>query len=537
MSWQSLSNLHKRLILALVGLLLLTLLLNFALTLWVPIYIQNLLLHPDGSYLSAILLKHHLKNEHVHTAEWYGTYIPQVLTRILGLLYVVTSVVLILVTIGRGHLRRFWNHPSTAFNLGIVRIAILYDVITYDMFSSSLDILKLSPEGMSAPVGYGWLRAYLPPPEWLLVDLISCYKVFAWMALFGLFTRVALPLLAVVSFVVMIFPHFVGKMDHYHHLWLAIFFLSMSPCGDALSLDSLIRRFRGFKIDAFRLSRLYGRPLVYIWMMMGAIYFFPGFWKFAASGWEWAFSDNVVLKILAKVYETGVEPPIPLYNYPTLAKMGGLATLILELGFPLAMIFPLTRLLFAFGGLGFHESNYRIVQIRFVSIEWFYASFGNWSRWLGLESKNKPELQVTFPKWKTVSCLFMVAGLWGAGITAIESWPWANYPTFAPIEQRFINSIEMRLTLSDGTKQVVLLQEDPTLIHAYDNRTRLRSFLNLVMSTPDETNRVAMLRSLYQQWLGANPNVVVSHVDFWQIEVPLLPRHLPPVPYKSIGQF
>lgn len=502
-------------------------------------FIQHLYQNPNASYVSAILQKHALKNP-AHTLEWYGSYIPAVITRIACLVYLCVGFILYLVMTesGRGYWDKFWNHSSTAFNLGIFRLFAVWNVMTYDSGSqTSWSILNLSFDGMNVPYGYGVFHALLPPSESTLSTLMHVYPVLGWLAFLGVFTRFTLPLYTLVSFFVLLFPQFVGKMNHYHHIWLTLVFLSFSPCADALSVDSLIRRFRGLKIDIHAPFSKYGRPLVYVWGVLGAAYFFPGFWKFVASGWDWAFSDNIQLKILTKVWELGTEPAIPLYEYPLLCKLGGLGTLILEIGFPFAMIFPIPRILFGLGGIFFHEVNALTIQIGFRNIEWLYSSFVNWSRLLRRPSAWKAPVLNVFPKMSTAVCFVMVAGMYFTGFTAIETWPWANYPTFAPVEQRFVNSVEMRITLQSGEVQKVLLQEDVWLAQAYNNRTRLRSYLTLIMLEADSEKRIAMLRSLCDLWKKDKASVDVKSVEFWQVQIPLLPRGAPYVPYKVIGTF
>lgn len=488
---------NKRFYIVLAVLGLLTLTFGVLASHFIVQYIQALFANPDSSYISAILQKHVLKNPMEHTSEWYGIYIPAVLSRILWMCYLTAGFILYLAMTpsGQKHWRKFWCMPSTAFNLGVLRIAAVTNLLVYDSGAETArNILNLTFEGMNVPFGYGIFKSVLPPSSLFLETLLTIYPILGWLALLGILVRYTMPLLAFVSFFVLLFPQFVGKMNHYHHIWLVLVFLCFSPCADALSVDSLVRRYRGFKLDAHLPQLRYGRPIVYTWLVLGAAYFFPGFWKFAASGWDWALTDNVQLKIITKIWELGTEPTIPLQNYPLLCKLGGIGTLVLEIGFPFAMIFPPTRALFAIGAISFHEINKYVMQISFASIEWYYVSFINWSKLFKRPSAFKPALFEHIPLRSTVVCSIAAGGMYFAGITAIESWPWANYPTFAPLEERFVNSIEMRINTSSGETQSVLLQNDPSLIEYYGNRTRLRSYLTQVMMEVDTTERTKSFR-------------------------------------------
>lgn len=530
---------NRRLLQWLGGLGLVALLIGAGMWLFFPAYIQGLLAQPDGSYLCKWLLRHQLKNPQQYTAEYYANYIPQVIVRILWLGYLSAAGVLLILTKGRRYWTDFWNHTETAFNMGVFRISLMGIFFIFDL-SPLNNLFELSPEGVTPPFGYGFVRDLMPFPSGLILGLWRAYDVLVVLVAVGLLTRLTVPLLTLVSFFVLLGPQLVGKMNHYHHIWIALFLLNFTRSGDALSIDWIIRRLRGDRSDVHRYDQLYGRTFVYLWLMMGAIYYFPGFWKFAAGGFDWAFTDNVQLKILAKIYETGEQPVIPLYNYPLLCQLGGAATLILELAFPFAMIFPKTRLLFAFGGILFHEGNRRITQIGFTSIEFLYPSFIDWSALLLRRSLFRSDTGTLKlfrpPRWQTVTSVVMVGLVYVMGIIAFETWPWALYPTFAPLEQKFVNSIEMRVRQGEGEPRAILLQEDPTLIAAYNNRTRLRSFMTMVMMETRELERDQMLRSLFDLWRRDHPEETVQGVEFWQVQVPLLPLGAPPVPYKLLGK-
>ncbi len=526
---------NKQLALWLGGLALATLAVGGAMAAFFPNYIQSILASSNGGYISELLFRHQLKNPQRYTAEFYSTYVPEVIIRILGLGYVIAAAVLLLVTKGRRYLIDFWNHSSTAFNMGVFRISLMWIFHIFDM-SPLNNLLNLTSEGMNIPIGYRWLAPVLPPPAWLVHGMWDAYNWLVIVVMVGFLTRFTVPILTFVSFFVLLGPQLVGKMNHYHHIWLALLFLNFTTSGDSLSVDALIRKLRGKPFDHHRYDQKYGRPFVYVWIVMGAVYFFPGFWKFAASGFAWAFSDNVQLKILAKIYETGQQPVIPLYNYPVLCKIGGLATLFFEISFPFAMVFPKLRLLYGFGGIGFHESNRRITQIGFTSIEFLYPSFIDWSALVKRKWGEVKTSRYLAPRWQTVTGVFTVAMLWVAGFVAVESWPWAVYPTFAPLEQHFVNSIEMRVATEDSKVQSILLQEDPTLIASYSNRTRLRSYMTILMMKPESDERAKMLKSLFDLWRKDHVHENVREVEFWQVQVPLLPLGAPPVPYKILGK-
>jgi hypothetical protein len=525
-------NLRKPLLVAVVLLVAIGAVLSFAL----PGLILHLIQHPDGSYLSVLLQKHQLKNPELHTVEFYSVFIPQVVRRLLLVATFLLVAFALLATRFRAQTLAFWNHRSTPLNLAILRVVILSQVLLYS-FDQIYDLPHLTFAGMNIPFAYGWTRAFMPPSMELITVAMWAFKILAFAVLFGVGTRFTLPLLLGVSFFTMLGPQFVGKMNHYHHLWLGLAVLTLGPCADALSIDAWWKKRQGRGVDWNLPSRIYGLPFVFLWLIMGMTYFFPGYWKFVVGGLDWAFSDNIQLKILAKAFETGQEPFFPLYQYPWLCKLGGMATIIFEMGFPFAMIFPSGRLLFGIGGLGFHEINRQVMQIAFTPLEWYYTSFVNWSAWLGRKPKTPTEDVSAPAAWKKRVGVVLVAGLVLTGFLEIESWPWACYPTFAALEQPFVNSIELQIENADGKiEQRLLLQDDANLIRAYSDRTRLRAYFNLVMLQSDPGERDQMLHGLFDIWKGSRELPGGTRYHFWMVKVPLWPRAQPNSPYKELGE-
>ncbi len=525
-------NLNRRIALAFALLAGVFLALYFA----IPAYILHLLANPDGSYLSALLLKHQLKNPVSHTPAYYADFVPAVTGRMLGTIYFFSGLITLLFTRWRKDLENFWRFESTAFNLAVFRLVVIWQVVetSYDPI---YQLPGLTWEGLNIPVGYGFLHAVMPPSMMAVTLAMKVFYVLCALGFLGLFTRWTMPLLAAVAFFTQLGPHFVGKIIHYHHLWLGLAILSLSPCGEALSLDYLIARMRGANVQVHRAALRYGRPFVFLWLVIGMIYFFPGFWKFVVGGWDWAFSDNVKYKILAKIFETGEQPQLAFYKYPLLCKLGGFATLIMEMGFIFAIVFPRLRILFVLGAVGFHETNARVMQIGFPSLERFFLTFVNWSRLLTRGKLPASHPRETVPAWKNWAGAVIVGGMICTGFLGIDSWPWAVYPTFAPLEEKFVNSVELQLTEPGGAVRKVLLQSDPTLIEHYTNRTRLRAYLNQVMAEPNEAARQTMLQGLLDLWSKSNSYPAESQLEFWHVLVPLEPPlTATPEPFKLLGK-
>src|SRR5262245_21000887 len=137
---------NKRLLQWLAGMAVVALLIGGAMALFFPNYIQGLLANPDDGYLCKWLLRHQLKNPPKYTPEFYATYIPEVIVRILWLTYLTAAGVLLVATKGRRQLIDFWNHSETAFNMGVFRISLMGIFFIFDL-SLLNNLLELSPEG------------------------------------------------------------------------------------------------------------------------------------------------------------------------------------------------------------------------------------------------------------------------------------------------------------------------------------------------------------------------------------------------------
>src|SRR6185503_19451812 len=109
-----------------------------------------------------------------------------------------------------------------------------------------------------------------------LVFIVACVG-----AILGLFTRTSAIVAVVTGLYVLGIPQFYGKIDHYHHLLWFGAILAASRCGDALSIDAIRagwkRADRG-DIEPPAAARAYHLPIALILVLLGLVYFFPGFW-------------------------------------------------------------------------------------------------------------------------------------------------------------------------------------------------------------------------------------------------------------------
>ncbi|MGB7156875.1 MAG: DCC1-like thiol-disulfide oxidoreductase family protein [Tepidisphaeraceae bacterium] len=286
----------------------------------------------------------------------------------------------------RGVLREFWYGVAHPMNLAIYRIALfatfLWDPdVDYDrtrllFFSTLPDELRIDLPLMS------WVTQNVPVNPALAAASYTLLRVFSLTAMIGLFSRTSAALAAIIGLYTLGVPQLFGQTNHYHHLiWFAAI-LATSRCGDYLSVDAVVRaawRAKDAPIEPPRESRDYALPLRFVWLLMGLIYFFPGFWKYWHSGLDWAFSDNFKSQLHLKWMQLdGWMPAFRIDRYPVLYQLGALGAIVFELTFILFIFFPRLRWIPAVWGLMFHNLTFLLMRIAFITLQTSYVSLFNW---------------------------------------------------------------------------------------------------------------------------------------------------------------
>ena len=278
---------------------------------------------------------------------------------------------------------RFFTAETHPLNLAVFRIVLFYMIFESVDISSVTWFSQIPAELRVAPVGLGWMVEYMPVnPLWAHVSsmlLLAC----SFTAMIGLFTRTSAVVVVVLSFYVFGIPQFYGKINHYHHLlWFAAI-LAASRSGDALSCDAVTASWK--RADRLGITNppgsayLYGLPLRFVWVLMGSIYFFAGFWKFWESGLGWALSDNLKFIMNQKWTELGYWTPIfRIDQYPNLYRVGALGTILFEISFVFLLFSRRLRLLAPLGGLVFHAMTELFMRISFQSLVKCYVIFFDW---------------------------------------------------------------------------------------------------------------------------------------------------------------
>jgi predicted DCC family thiol-disulfide oxidoreductase YuxK len=190
-------------------------------------------------------------------------------------------------------------------------------------FFSRLDLPILSPDAF-AVVQLVWRAALI----------FSCL---------GLLTRLWTAVSFALSLYVLGLPHNFGTLYHYDTivvLTMAVF--AVSRCGDAWSIDALVRRVRLPAAAGPAASGEYRWPIQLIRVVMALVFFAAGVAKVRNGGLEWVFSDNMSIVLLQHHYHISNAEPLSslglvIAQYGWLASLLAACSMLGEVAYPAAL--------------------------------------------------------------------------------------------------------------------------------------------------------------------------------------------------------
>jgi hypothetical protein len=262
-------------------------------------------------------------------------------------------------------LRKFFLHACAAENLAILRIIMFWTIFTDARTNGAVWFAELPASLREAPLGWGWLQdSVILEPRFIAVG-VEVQRVAALCATIGLATRISAPTAVLAAVYAGIVATFFNKISHGMHLAvLCALVLAVSPCGDAISIDRLWKRFRGYAAPAP--AAAYGLAVRICWMLLGTTYLFPGFWKLWRAGDLWFTGDRLRFYLMSR-WDSLPEfvPPFRLDQYPILLAVLGSMTVIVETAFIFAIFSRAGRVICALSMAGFHLGVKAFMSIRF----------------------------------------------------------------------------------------------------------------------------------------------------------------------------
>ena len=323
---------------------------------------------------------------------------------------------------------------------------------------------------------FGDIFSIIPFNESISQIITIVWCVSAVFSFLGFMTRLSIFFFCVSTFYLFGIPQYYSKVVHYHYiLWYAII-LSLSPCGNALSIDSLIQRSglgkwqKRLFVGGTGTEQSYSMPIVITLLTLSVIYFFPGFWKLLSSGLDWCLTNNLsdIVRI-NRIDYVGSPALISLPDDSVLYHFLALGSLCFELSFWYLIFFPKGRVIALVVGVCFHLSVFGMMQINFLPMLSGYVcliGFGAYPKqkeslfsWASFSRHNK----LTF----VIYILFFALCFGFGALKITNGWPFACFPTFDSPPSLNIS----RLSFHDENQNVIDTKE----IRKYFSPSRYRA--------------------------------------------------------------
>jgi len=314
------------------------------------------------------------------------------------------------------------RHPAThpaARRLALVRILVYASWLAALRPAEVLHYCLYGP-ALSRPPGlWAHLIDHLHAAPPVVRILYAAFVPACVLAMLGVRPVLSQAVVVVAGGALLTIPQFFGKVVHHNHLlWFALVLL-VSPCADAIAPDAASRPAK--PAIAYRL------PLLFIILLTGVAYFFPGVWKCVHVGTEWLKPSNQVGILHAKWAELGATPSLRGDRFPVFCSLAAAFVLVFELAFlPLALIGPRTRAALIACGLVFHAGVLAVMKIRLWHLAAGYAA-------LPLRRQRAPNIPRARARLRPVVLVgsVLVVGNVIDGVLERDDWPFGLYPTFA----------------------------------------------------------------------------------------------------------
>lgn len=347
--------------------------------------------------------------------------------------------------VGRWH--RYWFAEGGRYTVAVLRVAIAASVL--------LSLWRLwghrplaAPEEVYRPVGVWMVLGRTPPPE-LLVDALWAA---AWggtaAMLLGLCARAAtaVSFLAGVALAALSFSGRLTWSHQYNVVFVAQLALLGARSGDALSLDALLRRWRGR--PPLDVARGYEWSVRLVLLAVSLMFVGAAIIKLGSGHFtlRWALSDSLRHHLLVHYDINGIERPALVdwllaepWRYRTAALMN-LVSQLAPLGAILVPHRPLVRaaagafFVLEILGLGFVVSLWNLHWLPLAAV---YVDWDRLIAWLRRAPAPAPAPDLRPPRRVQVFVIAFVAYELVASIPTVDqklnTYPFSSFPMFSKI--------------------------------------------------------------------------------------------------------
>ncbi len=423
------------------------------------------------------------------------------------------------------------GRSEPALSLAALRVVVPAMVLVSPGYWEGKNIASWDPARWVVPEGLGFLVAALPINAHLATAAQILVAFCALSAIVGIRARLALAGLTLSAFYLLSIAQLSGFVWHDMHLLWMCALLSASPCADVLAVDA--RRPLSAEGPEYRPAVL-GASL-----LLGAIYFFPGYHKLATSGLDWALSDNLRNQLYFKWMQHGRVPAFRIDQFPWLLKGGGLFVMAFELAFPFLVLFRRTRAIAAALGLLFHLLSQLIFKIPFMSLWICYVALvdlrpgARWavarSAWLKRALEPGAPGSSVSPRWPTFALtlvLFPAAVVQGAR-GQMQSYPFACYPTFQWRASSQMPDLKITRVSGEAESEVAHARS----ARGYRSQRQWGEVWRLAGVWGDV--KPERLRAYYSSVTRRNPAHTASKIRFYRVYRRVAPEHWGEPPARS----
>jgi len=322
--------------------------------------------------------------------------------------------------------------PS-ALNLALTRVVVCLLVLCSSELWDAASWARAGRDLRAPALGLGWALPLLDASaRWVPAAQLLC-AAGCVLGLLGWRCRWTLGIGTASALLLFALPQFTGGPRHSMHLVWFLALLALGPCDLRLRL----RWWNAPSDDQD--AALRGRfSLHALWVLLAAIYFFPGFWKLRESGMDWIYSDNLQNQMFWKWYQFGSVPGWRPDAHPQLMAFAALSVQTFELFFPLLLLRH--RLLAAGLGIAFHWAAAKFLFLPYQALLGCYVALVDWEwLWAWLHDQERPQQRFGMP-WRELRAvpralaavaLVIVSGAVVAGASGeMRAYPFACYPTF-----------------------------------------------------------------------------------------------------------
>ena len=175
------------------------------------------------------------------------------------------------------------------------------------------------------------------------------------------------------------------SFGHFNHdEMIAVYFmvvLAFTPCGDAFSLDSWMR-----KTLRERPVFAYAYPILLMQLLLAWVYFSSALIKLRVAGWKYLSADNLpalaIFHSLDNLHDTSFKIAFWLPQIKQYLPFAVAFVLIWELLFPLAIFWQRVRWWILGIGVVFHFTTLFVMNIFFPHQLAMYLVFVDWGPWM-----------------------------------------------------------------------------------------------------------------------------------------------------------